>query len=443
VTPSPRARFASDFKSDPYWWEAARPESDLSPLPEAVDVLIVGSGYCGLTAAIELARNGRRVAVVDRDELGAGGSTRSGGMVSSGQKMVVTGAVKGLSQERVSRLLAESLQSFDYLKKLINDDALDADLHINGRFFGAYTPAHFERLKAQGQLLREKTGVTVHLIARSEQRQVLGSDYYHGGILVDNYGGLHVSKYHKALRGLARSVGVSLHSHAGVQRVENQGQERQVTTTRGMIRARHVIIATNGYTDAGVGSFIHRRVVPVNAYQIATAPLPRDLMEKLIPQQRMISDSQRNLYFFRPSPDGTRILFGSRVVIFDTTEERAAHKLYQGLVGIFPELNGVEISHSWKGLVGMTFDKRAHIGEQDGIHHAVGCNGNGVALMTYLGYRVARDLLNAGAERSAFDGGDFPSAAYYQGTPWFVPPATAMYEIGDQWDSRSRRETLS
>jgi gamma-glutamylputrescine oxidase len=178
--------------------------------------------------------------------------------------------------------------------------------------------------------------------------------------------------------------------------------------------------------------------VPVNSYQIATAPLPREQIARLIPNGRMISDSQRNLYFFRPSPDGTRILFGSRVVIFDTDEITAAHKLHRAMAAIFPELHDVEVTHSWKGQVAMTFDKRAHIGERDGVHYAVGCNGNGVALMSYLGYRIAHRILAAEGERSAFDGADFPAVSWYSGTPWFVPAATALYELGDAWDSRAR-----
>jgi gamma-glutamylputrescine oxidase len=434
------APLASNFKADPYWWEAARPFTDESALPGEVDVAIIGSGYCGLNAAIELARNGKTVAVLDRDEIGAGGSTRSGGMVSSGQKLVVTGAVKGLSAERVSRLLAESLRSYEFLKQRILGDQLDADLQINGRFFGAYTPAHFERFKQQGELLRTKTGVRVHIVEREAQRSVIGSDYYYGGMLVDDYGGLHVSKYHRALSDLAYESGATMHSHAGVHGMRRAGTVHELTTARGVVRARHVIVATNGYSDKGPGDFVHRRVVPVNSYQIATAPLPAEVMRRLIPNGRMISDSQRNLYFLRPSPDGTRILFGSRVVIFDTDEITAAHKLHRAMTEVFPELHDVEVTHSWKGQVGMTFDKRAHLGERDGVHYAVGCNGNGVALMSYLGYRIARKVLSSEESMSAFDGGDFPAASYYTGTPWFVPAATALYEMGDAWDSRARSD---
>lgn len=249
--------------------------------------------------------------MLDAAELGIGGSTRSGGMVSSGQKLVVSNAISGVSAERLGRLMQESLASYQYLKDVVAGESLDADLHISGRFFGAYTPAHFERLRAQGRLLREKTGVTVHEIERSAQHSVIGSDYYHGGIVVDEYGGLHPAKYHRSLRDLARRRGAGLYSHAPVIRIERVAGGFNVVTGRGSIRAKRVILATNGYTG-GVVPYLEKRLIPVASYQIATEPLAPELMAKLNPGLRMISDSKRNLFYIRPSPDGTRMLFGSR-----------------------------------------------------------------------------------------------------------------------------------
>jgi glycine/D-amino acid oxidase-like deaminating enzyme len=154
------------------------------------------------------------------------------------------------------------MASFEYLQRLIADEALDADLQITGRFFGAFTQGHFEHLRKQGELLHEKTGVTVHLITRAEQRSIIGSDYYYGGILVDEYGGLHTAKYHRALRGLARRRGASLHSHAAVERIERRGAHFHVQTARGPIEAKQVLVATNGYTGPLL-PFFSRRVLPV------------------------------------------------------------------------------------------------------------------------------------------------------------------------------------
>ena len=141
--------FHESFRCAPYWWDAAPPETARSPLPRHVDIAVIGSGYCGLSAAAEAASHGARVAVLDAAEIGAGGSTRSGGMVSSGQKLALTNAIAGVPAERLVRLMRESMASFDYLKRLVADESLDADLQITGRFFGAYTPGHFDRLRRQ------------------------------------------------------------------------------------------------------------------------------------------------------------------------------------------------------------------------------------------------------------------------------------------------------
>jgi glycine/D-amino acid oxidase-like deaminating enzyme len=429
--------FHDDFRLAPYWWDAAPPETARDPAPERVDLAIVGSGYCGLSAAAEAARQGASVAVLDAAEIGAGGSTRSGGMVSSGQKLALTNAIRGVSADRLGRLMGESMASFEYLKRLIADEALDADLQITGRFFGAFTQGHFEHLRKQGELLREKTGVTVHLVTRAEQRSIIGSDYYYGGILVDEYGGLHTAKYHRALRGLARRRGASLHSHAAVERIEQRGARFHVQTARGPIEAKQVLVATNGYTGRLL-PFFSRRVLPVASYQIATEALPAGLMSALNPGRRMISDSKRNLFYTRPSPDGSRMIFGSRPAIREVDEREAARILYAKMIQLWPALRDVRITHAWKGYVAMTGDRLAHIGEHDGIHYALGCNGNGVALMTYLGQRMARSLLGLDPAPGAFGEGAFPVSVAGMASHWAVPVGAALYKLDDLWDGRAR-----
>lgn len=428
--------FADDFEIKPYWWDAAPPErSDDVELPKEVDVAVVGAGYCGLCAAIELAENGRSVAVLEAAELGAGASTRNGGMVTGGQKLVVSGALSRREAELAGRMLEDARESLAMLEARVSRYKLDADYRRCGRVILAYTRRHYRRLELWAQLLREHTAATVSLIARDTLQEEIGGNYYHGGLLIEDYGGLHPAKYHRSLRQLAKQVGASLHSHAPVRSVSGGRGAFLVRTDKGSLRARDVFVATNGYTDSLL-PFLQRRVVPVRSYVIATEPLPPELMDKLAPQRRMFSDTRLDLYYFRPSPDGTRIVFGTRPGIHEVGEEAAARRLHAFLTEIWPDLSDYRVSRAWTGFVGMSFDKLPHMGEQEGIHYAVGCNGSGVAMMSYLGYSSARKLLAKQNRPNAFESISFPSSPLYQGEPWFLPWISGYYRLRDAVERR-------
>lgn len=429
--------YAEDFKDQPYWWEAAEPETDMDPLPSTADAVVIGSGYAGLNAATELARAGLEVVVIDAGRIGEGGSTRSGGMVSSGQKLVVGGAIKGTDPELFQRMIGDSMSSFEYLQNLINGEELDADLKITGRFFGAHAPGQIEPVRRNGRILAEKTGVTVRFYDRANQHEVIGSNYYHGGMVVDEYGGLHPGKYHRALRQRARASGVKLRSHAKAGIVNDGPDGRKIVpTARGDILTDHVITSTNGYTRKDAGPDLSRRVVPVKSYQIATEPLPPDLLAELIPQARMISDTRRDVIYTRPSPDGSRLLFGSRPGLFEVSDREAALPLYERMTEIWPQLRDYRLSHAWSGYVAMTYDKVAHMGRRDNTEFAVGCNGNGVALMSYLGYQTAMKVLGRQNRPTAFDQETFTAIPLYSGNPWFVPIVSAWYRFNDWFERR-------
>lgn len=424
----------SDFTTNPYWWDAAPPDPEAKdPLPASVDVAIVGSGFCGLSAALELARGGLSVAVLEAGPLGIGASSRSGGMVSSGQKLVLTDVLKDFPEDEANHALEDSAETFDFLKDLITRENLDADLQLTGRFFGAWTPKHFETLKKNAELLARRTGVTTRIVQKSEQRAEIGSDFYHGGMLVEEYGGVHPAKYNRALRQAAKAAGAGLYAFAAVEGWERDGDRLTVKTARGTLKAREVMVATNGYTT-GELSWFRRRLIPVTAYIVATEPLSPALMDELIPKKRMVSDTRKELSFLRPSPDGTRMLLGGRPNAFLNDEERAVTGLRARLVQIFPQLKDVRISHAWRGNVCMTFDHLPHLGREEGIHYALGCNGNGVALMTWLGRQTALRILGKQNRISVFQDRPFPTAPYYKERTWFLPFVSAGYHARDFLD---------
>lgn len=430
------ACLAAEFKSAPYWWEAAPPETTADfPLPPAADAVVVGSGYCGLNAAAELAGAGLGVIVLDSGALGIGASTRSGGMVTGGQKFVVSGALASHPAERQKRILEDAKASLDHIEQLIARHDLDADYQRCGRLITASTPGHFARLEIWAKLLDAYAPGTVRLIPRESLQHEIGGGFYFGALLIDNYGGLHPAKYHRALRHHARGKGATLIGETPVLRAGRDGPGFLVETTRGPIRAKHVLIATNGYSDTA-GTFLKARVIGAASYIIATEPLPPEVTRHLNPHGRMISDTKRSLSYFRLSPDGTRVVFGGRANGRDLPEADAAPGLYRQMCEIWPRLADFRVSHCWRGNVGMTYDHIPHMGTQDGVHYAVGCNGSGVAMMSYLGQQSALKILGRQNRPCAFDSDRFPKIPMPVARSWLVPAATRYYLARDWLDAR-------
>ena len=146
------------------------------------------------------------------------------------------------------------------------------------------------------------------------------------------------------------------------------------------------------------------------------------------------------LAYFRRTPDGERFLYGSRAAPFDVSPERTAAVLYRRMVASFPDLAGVRISHAWGCKVAFTLDSVPHMGEINGLHYVAGCNGNGVAMMSYLGNRVASKILEGSKPDCVFDQAAFPKLPFYDGEPWFLPAVAAGYRALDYLDTlRARR----
>jgi len=169
-----------------------------------------------------------------------------------------------------------------------------------------------------------------------------------------------------------------------------------------------VIVATNGYSGRLL-PWLSRRLIPIGSYVIATEPLTQATMDRLFPTDRLASDTCRVIYYYRPSPDRSRIVFGGRVSATETDPRISAPRLKAQLVRIFPELAGTGISHSWVGTVAYSFDHLAHCGVHDGIHYAASYCGSGVSMASYLGMRTGQKVLGSQAGRTAFDGLPFPT----------------------------------
>lgn len=419
------------MKEVPYWWEEAPPTpGDTPAMPRSADVAVIGSGYTGLSAALTLARAGRSVVVFDSDTPGIGASSRNGGMLGSWLKPSLDTLTRRYGPEAARALFAESREAYDFLGRFIADEDIECDYAETGAFTGIVKPAQYEAMARETERLSRTIGVEADMVPRSEVRNELGTDIYCGGRVTHRRAGLHPARYHAGLIGRVRESGATVAGNCPVTAIQRNGGDFTVTTPHASLKVRNVVVATNAYTGPVTPAF-RRRVIPVTSYMIATAPLSPNLMATLMPKGRMLTDSNRLLCYFRPSPDNTRVLFGGRPAYTAIGPKLAAERLSRHMTRIFPELRDVELTHSWFGYIAYTFDRLPHVGEHDGMHYAMGYCGSGVVMSTWLGRKAALRLLGQAEGKSAFAELEHPTSRFYHGRPWFLPLVQAWYQGAD------------
>jgi glycine/D-amino acid oxidase-like deaminating enzyme len=432
--------YASGFQKRPYWWEAySPPESVNDALPQRADVVIVGAGYTGVCCALTLAQAGIQAVVLEAGRLGQGASTRSGGQMSGGvnvQKKAL--AAVGENPEQRAALMAARLRdaasSMTYVESLIARYRIECGWQKTGRLTTMWLPQHYAAWAGRIQQLNANTQANARMIPREQLPSEIGSSVYHGAALIEGAGHLHPALLFGGMLRAAREAGAQFHGDTPVEGIERVAGGYQVKTARGAIQAQQVVIATNGYTSAGLGD-LRRKVIPIATHMIATEELPADLARSILPTNRAVSESRRVVNHYRLSPDGRRLLFGGRARFTPTSEETTARLLHRAMTRRFPQLAGTRITHSWGGNVGMTLDSMPHIGGGEGLHYALGCNGSGVAMMSYLGHSVGRKIAeNPRGPINSFDMGEIPGHPFYFGNPWFLFAIGSMYQAQDAYD---------
>ena len=420
-----------DCKLAPYWWEdVPRPAVADEPLPAQVDVAVIGAGYTGLHAALQTARGGRSTLVLDAEEAGWGCSTRNGGQVSTSIKPSFAQLARRHGEEGAFGILKEGQNSLAFIARFIREEGIDCDFAPVGRFHAAHNAAQYEALAQRVANQPRGLEVAVHMVPRAEQRSELGTDAYWGGAVYTQHCSVHPARYHQGLLVRALAAGAQVAARRPVTGIERQDGRFRVQTARGSVLARDVVVATNGYTG-GITPWLQRRVIPIGSYMIATEELPEGMMDRLIPRNRIVSDTRRVVYYYRASPDRKRILFGGRVSHSETDPRVSGPLLHADMVGVFPELAGTRISHSWCGFVAYTFDELMHVGRHEGLHYAMGYCGAGVGTASYFGMRIGQQVLGLAEGRTALDGLAFPTRPFYTGKPWFLAPSVRYYRWRD------------
>jgi len=420
-----------DLLVQPFWWPAAPLAAQSAVLPMRSDVVVVGSGYTGLSAALHLARAGRSVTVLEAGKVGQGASTRNGGVIGPAfLKPSVRMLEQRYGEACAVSLLKETQAAFDFLLHTIHEERIECNLEPRGRFRGALCQQHFEGMKREYARIKKVIGEDFAIVDGQDVHREVGTDQYVGGIVLPRIHLLDPHRYHAGLLSAALAAGVTVCEDTRLLSYRDEEAGLSLRTDRGTVGARHLVLATNGYTG-GESPWLRRRLIPVKSWIVATEALSEATVKRIMPRNRSVSDTNSLLVYYRLSPDRKHLLFGGRPNYSDASARNAAKKLQSYFVRLFPELRTAGLTHCWEGAIAYTFDHMAHIGAQGQIRYAGGYCGAGIVLGTWFGYHTAQAVVTGQPSASAFEQLSSPTRPFYYGRPWFLPIVQAWYQGRD------------
>lgn len=427
----------------PYWWEDGAPLPALATKPpERTEVLILGGGYTGLSAAITCADEGARVMVIDAAVPGQGASTRNGGMFGAHPRLPYETMKSRFGAADAAACYEEGIAAFEFTRDLIRREAIDCDLQFTGRIQMAWSRVDFEAQKKLVDSIRSQSAIDMELIDRAELSNEIKTERYHGAIRFPGHAALHPRKFHDGLLAAAVRRNVVVVRDCTVNEVRRDAGRFIAECDSGAIRADRIIVATNGYTKA-LSNWLRRRVFPLPSFIIATEPIAANTLARLAPGGRMMVETRAQHSYFRISPDGSRIVFGGRAAMRPTTPERAAARLFHTMTDIWPELRETRLTHSWSGFTGYSFSHLPAVGGHDGFHFAAGYSGSGVAMAPYLGMKVAYQALGDARRETVFARLPLTSRWFHPGgQPHFLTAADMWFRhVVDRKDRLRMRQS--
>src|SRR6202140_3572214 len=421
-----------------FWLETVEiPTPVARDFPQQADVAIIGAGFTGLSAARTLAKSGASVAVFSAQTIGWGASSRNGGMVLTGLKLPASTLIARYGKEATARMYAASLESIDFVEKLVREENIACDFARCGHLEVACKPKHFDDFRRSAEETSRRFNHRQRRIPKDQLQSEIGSAIYHGGLVDESSAGVNPARLVAGLASAAERAGAAIFEHSHVEEIQREGARGwKIATQRGTLRAQNVFVATSGYTSR-VTPTLQKKIIPIGSYIIVTEVLPEKLAAELSPRNRMIFDSKNYLYYYRLTPD-RRMLFGGRAAFFPETSStirRSADLLRKGMLSVYPQCRDTKIDYVWGGTLDFAFDMMPHAGQLDGLYFSLGYAGHGVAMSTYLGQKIATAILT-GRDENPFAGIPFPGAplGMYNGKPWFLPFAGAWYKFLD-WAS--------
>jgi gamma-glutamylputrescine oxidase len=381
----------------------------------APDVLIVGAGFTGLSAGIELAEHGHEVIVVEGAKVGWGASGRNGGQIVNGLNASL-GTIEARYGRGVADFVATVVQEGGALiRERVKRYGIDCDLK-DGNIFTAFTAKQMTELEEKQALWRGHGIDSFEMLDRAALRRHVASEIYLGGML-DRTGG-HMHPLNLALGEAAAldGLGGRIHEASPVVAVEDAAGRPTVRTAEATIRPKTLILAGNAYLGAVVPE-LENRVMPFSTQIIATEQLgPR--AADVLPTDMCVEDVRYVLDYYRLSGDG-RLLFGGGTVYGGTDPADIRAKLVPNLGKVFPQLKGVRIDHAWSGNCAISFSRVPQLGRLgERTYFAQGYSGHGV-VGSHLFGRILGEAVHG--DRARFD--------VFEKVPWIPFPGGRRFAV--------------
>ncbi|MGI9271819.1 MAG: NAD(P)/FAD-dependent oxidoreductase [Woeseiaceae bacterium] len=371
-------------------WTATTPAQTPSPPLSTTlkaDVTVVGAGFMGLAAALELAENGVDVAVIDAAQVGWGASGRNNGLLAPGLKRDPHEVRKILGRDAADRLLRLSGQAPDVVAGLVEKHGIDCDLQRKGWIQAAHARRALPILERRVRAWQE-LGADTDMIDVADLRTRLGTDFYVAATIDPRGGSLNPLAFVRGLAVAARKAGAQIFEQSPALRIERQDEQWCVSTPNGLLRSEAVLVCTNAYNQNVAD--LYGSLIPVRTAQIASAPLPTGLSREILPGGESASDTQRLLTSFRLTADKRLITGGASATAGDEHDGLFAH-LHRGAKERFPQLGEIAWEFGWSGYLALTdnhLPKIFDVGEN--YWGASSCNGRGIAMATVSGQMLAR-----------------------------------------------------
>ena len=441
------------MKLSPYWWDIdldLRPSFD-GDMPPSADIVVIGGGFTGLSAALTASRHGRSVVVLDAEQPGLGASTRNGGICSGHIRIPHARLAEQFGKDFADNVYAEGIEARLDLIQFCKDEQIDCQINQSGHFNGAMSVKAYDAMGKQADALNAIPGHDVDVIPKHRQHEEIATDRFHGGLLRREIGGYHPAKFYAGLLEVVQREGIYILADTPAKMIEDDHSSESsmakiITTSKGQIKAGHVIVATNGYNhkERSFGNFIKKRIVPVQSCIIVTEKLGQATIKELMPGLRMYGNTDKVSAYFRPVPDEDRILLGARSFDRETPGPHTFRFLRNKLVDMLPQLRGTRIDYCWLGNV--AFNRRLLPGmfQSDGIYYSSGYAGSGTVWARWLGKKTAEMALGLdfdpnGTKPSVFYNTPPKPIPLYNGSPWFMPFVIGFFAAQDKFNEWSNR----